>query len=103
MLRSLRRSFGGWLIVYLERIGLAALTAGLIVVGLFLAPIAAIVVASPLLAYDVFVLARLYGRLAWKIGEREIGRRKPRKKKAAPQPVSPDDRQAKVIAARGPQ
>lgn len=82
MLRSLRRSFGAWLIVYLESVAIVATVAGLLAAGLML-PIVTIVIASPLLGSSVFVLARLYGRLAWRIGEQETGRRKKRVKKTA--------------------
>ncbi len=88
MVRSLWRSLGGWLTVYLESLGLLTLVGGLLAAGLIWAPMLAIVVASPLLTTAVFVVARLYGRLAWRIGQQETGRRKRRKKKSTPPAVS---------------
>ena len=80
MLRSLLKTPGGWLVVYVESLVLLVLTFGLIGAGLFWLPMVTAVLASPLLATFVFIDARLYGRLAWHIGQLE-SKRKPRKRK----------------------
>lgn len=87
ILRSLGHSLGGWLVVYLESVGLLVLVGGVVVAGLIWAPMFSIVVVSPLLTAAMFIVARLYGRLAWRIGQHETGRRKRRKKKNAPPAV----------------
>jgi hypothetical protein len=47
--------------------------------------LATIFLGSPPLATPTFILARLYGRLVWRIGQAEINRpRRKRKRKAAP-------------------
>lgn len=84
MLRSLWRACGAWLLVYIEIIGVLAAAGGLLI-GLTLAAPWLTLIASPfVLAALVFIVARLHGRLAWRIGQIEIGRRKRRRKKRRP-------------------
>lgn len=84
MLRSLWRAGGAWLLVYIESVGVMAAAGGLLI-GLALAAPWLSLVASPfVLAALVFIVARLQGRLAWRIGQIEIGRRKRRRKPPRP-------------------
>jgi DNA-directed RNA polymerase subunit RPC12/RpoP len=78
--RSVWKGFFGWLIVYLESLVVVALAAALLIAGLRWAPLATILLGSPLLATPIFILARLYGRLAWHIGQAKTNR-PPRKRK----------------------
>ncbi|MGH7192593.1 MAG: hypothetical protein ACREJM_03560, partial [Candidatus Saccharimonadales bacterium] len=101
MMRSLRHSFGAWVIVYCESIGLLLLTGGLLAAGLVWAPILVIVFVSPLLTTALFIVARLYGRLAWRIGQQETGRGKRRRKKKAAPPAVSTEAAPQPLPARG--
>ena len=83
---SVLKGFFGWAIVYVESLLVLAATAGLLAAGLFFAPVATVLLASPLLATAIFIEARLYGRLAWHIGQAETKPR--RRKKRADQPAA---------------
>jgi DNA-directed RNA polymerase subunit RPC12/RpoP len=63
--RSLLSGFFCWVVVYIESLLVVAFAAGLVTAGLLWAPVATVFLASPLLATPIFILARLYGRLAW--------------------------------------
>jgi len=72
------------LIVYIETLGVFAVALGLIGAGLYWVPVLAVLLASPVLSTMIFIAARLYGRLAWHIGQLETKRNpRKRKKKAA--------------------
>jgi DNA-directed RNA polymerase subunit M/transcription elongation factor TFIIS len=98
MLRSLWRSAGAWLLVYVESVGVMAAAAGLLLLA-FGAPWLALVALPFVVAAVVFVLARLQGRLAWRIGQAEIGQRK-RRKKSAPRAAGPAGAQTNIVGSR---
>jgi hypothetical protein len=98
---SVLKGFLGWLMVYLESLLMLGFTAGLLAAGLYFAPLLTILLAAPLLATVVFIEARLYGRLAWHIGQAEMDRRpRKRKKKDEPRGKSPD-RSTKLLPSKG--
>lgn len=79
MYRSLFQVAGGWFVVYVESLAVVAFAGGLLAVGLAWSPILALLPAPLVLSTSIFFLARLYGRLAWRVGRAET-KRKPRKK-----------------------
>lgn len=82
ILGSLLQTPGGWLVVYLESALLLLAGGGAFGAALYLSPIIAIPLVAPLLATVIFIEARLYGRLAWHIGQLPTKRRKGRKRKS---------------------
>ncbi|HVA47512.1 MAG TPA: hypothetical protein VNH11_14170 [Pirellulales bacterium] len=90
MYGSLLKVAGGWLLVYIESLLAVGLTVGLLTLGVYWLPMVALPLSPLLLATLVFIEARLYGRLAWHIGQAET-RRKPRKKKKAGPPAKRTD------------
>lgn len=72
---SVLKRFFDWLIVYVESLLLTGGAAVLIGAGLHWAPVATVLLASPLLATLIFIEARLYGRLAWHIGQAQAKRK----------------------------
>lgn len=89
-----KRPLLGWLMLYVESLVVVMLAAGLVIAGLRWAPIATILLGSPLLATPIFILARLYGRLAWHIGQSEVNDRPRKRKKKA---RASDDRAKRVM------
>lgn len=85
---SVVKNFFGWTIVYIESLLLLTAIVSLLGAGLIWAPVATVLLASPLLATAIFIEARLYGRLAWHIG-RAVTKHPPRRrKKKADQPAA---------------
>ena len=97
MYGSLFKVAGGWLVVYLESLFVVAFVGGVLVAGLAWSPIAALVAAPLLLSTAIFILARLYGRLAWRVGQAE-SRLKPRKKKKKSDGAAKDTRPAEKLS-----
>ena len=101
ILRSVWKVLGGWVMVYIESLFVLTLTTVLLAAGLYFLPILTILLAAPLLATAIFIVARLYGRLAWHIGQAEVARRpRKRKKKDGPRGKSAD-RAAKLMPSKG--
>ncbi|HET6882965.1 MAG TPA: hypothetical protein VFI31_22540 [Pirellulales bacterium] len=71
MFRSLVKTPGGWAIVYAESLISLTLACGLLAVGGYWLPALTVFLAAPVLATVVFIEARLYGRLAWHVGQLE--------------------------------
>jgi hypothetical protein len=86
ILRSIRQVWPSWCIVYIEAIVVTfvALTATVAAVlwNLFFGAL----VACPLGATALFIVARLTGRLAWRIGEEQTAGKKKRKRKKKTKP-----------------
>lgn len=87
ILGSLPKLWWAWAIVSLESLAVIGTAGGLAALAALLSPAFAVLAAAPLLAAAMFIVARLYGRLAWRIGELEAEkqRRKKKKKKKAVQ------------------
>jgi DNA-directed RNA polymerase subunit RPC12/RpoP len=81
MFGSLLKTPGGWLIVYIESLLSLALACVLMGAGMYFVPVLTIFLAAPLLAAVIFIEARLYGRLAWHIGQLETKRKRRKRKK----------------------
>lgn len=81
MFGSLLKAPGAWLMVYVESALVLLTCGGALAAGLYWLPMITLLVGAPVLATIVFVEARLYGRLAWHIGQLETNERKTRKKK----------------------
>jgi positive regulator of sigma E activity len=81
MLRSLLKTPAGWCIVYFETLVLLVVVAMLLAVGVIFFPLATVVLAAPLLATAMFIQAKLYGRLAWHIGQTQSQQKKRKRKK----------------------
>jgi hypothetical protein len=94
MFRSVITLFFSWLMIYVESLLLLALFVALLGAGLVGAPVPTILFSSPILATLIFIEARLYGRLAWHIGQAAT-KRKPRKRgKKASGSAAPRDGRA---------
>lgn len=88
ILGSLPKLWWAWLFVGLESLGVFAAVGALTALAALASPPLAVVAGAQLLAAGMFIVARLYGRLAWRIGEWEAEkkrRKKKRKKKKAVQ------------------
>jgi hypothetical protein len=86
MFGSLLKAPGSWLIVFLESLLLVGLALFLVGLGLYWLPFAIVPVVPPVLATLIFIEARLYGRLAWHIGQIETKRRSRKRKKKSGRP-----------------
>jgi DNA-directed RNA polymerase subunit RPC12/RpoP len=98
---SVLKGFAGWLTVYVESLVVLGFTAGLLAAGLYFVPLVTLLLAAPLLATAVFVEARLYGRLAWHIGQAEMARRPRKRKKKSESRGTTADRSAKFMPSKG--
>lgn len=98
---SVLKVFGGWLMVYVESLLMLGFTAAVVGAGLYFAPILTVLFAAPLLATVVFIDARLYGRLAWHIGQAEMARRPRKRKKNSETVTKATDRSAKLMPSKG--
>lgn len=96
MYGSLVKMVGGWLVVYLEALAVVAFTGGVLAAGLVWSPILAFLAAPLLLSTAIFILARLYGRLAWRVGQ-AVTERKPRKKRKKSDHMAVSDGRAEKI------
>lgn len=81
MFGSLLKTPGGWLVVSVESAVLLLASGALLGAGIYWLPVITLFVAAPVFATVIFILARLYGRLAWHIGQVEASERKGRKRK----------------------
>ena len=81
ILGSLVKLWWAWSAVAIESIAVLVAAAGLTLLSALASPVLAIFVAAPLLAAAIFIIARLYGRLAWRIGELEAEKKRRKKKK----------------------
>jgi DNA-directed RNA polymerase subunit RPC12/RpoP len=88
ILGSLPKLWWAWGAVAFESLAVAAFVAGLGLLAALWSPLAAFAIAPPLLAAMMFIVARLYGRLAWRIGELEAEKER-RKKKKKKKPRTP--------------
>jgi len=84
ILGSLPKLWWAWGAVAFESITVAIAAAGLTLLAALASPVLALFVASPLSAAAIFIVARLYGRLAWRIGELEAEKKRRKKKKKKP-------------------
>jgi hypothetical protein len=88
ILGSVPKLWWAWLLVGFESLLVVPFVAGLALLTGLLSPVLPVFVGPPLLAAGIFIVARLYGRLAWRIGEWEAERQR-RKKKRKKKPKSP--------------
>jgi hypothetical protein len=90
ILRSVPRQFPAWLVVYLEGAAVLAITLAVVIGTIYVNPFLGAFIACPLGAAALFILARLVGRLAWRIGEAQadVKKRKKRKQKTSEEKVA---------------
>ena len=81
ILGSVVKLWWAWLLVAVESLIVVGLFAGLTALSGLASPFAIVLVGAPALASAMFIIARLYGRLAWRIGEWEAEKRRRKKKK----------------------
>ena len=81
ILGSLPKLWWAWGIVALESLAVTMLAVGLTFFAALATPLLALFVGPMLLAAEIFIIARLYGRLAWRIGELEAEKKRRKKKK----------------------
>ncbi|HUY90497.1 MAG TPA: hypothetical protein VMV10_17300 [Pirellulales bacterium] len=81
ILGSLPKLWWAWGIVAFESIGVTIAAVGLTLLAALATPALALFAAPPLMAAAIFIVARLYGRLAWRIGELEAEKKRRKKKK----------------------
>jgi hypothetical protein len=91
MFGSLLKSPGSWLLVYIESAFLLLVCGALLGAGMYWLPFVALLLAAPVLSTVLFIVARLYGRLAWHIGQLETDRPKGRKRKKRRKEAAPPD------------
>ncbi|HEV3005012.1 MAG TPA: hypothetical protein VGX78_11155 [Pirellulales bacterium] len=84
ILRSMLQQCLAWFVIYLE--GAAVLAAALAIAAgtVFLNPFLGALVACPVGATAIFILARLIGRLAWRIGEQQANAKGGKKRRKKP-------------------
>lgn len=81
ILGSLPKLWWGWGAVAFESFLVIGLGIGTTLLAAYASLVAVFFVAPPLLAAAIFITARLYGRLAWRIGELEAEKKRRKKKK----------------------
>ena len=91
ILGSVPKLWWGWGLVAAESMAVMTLAAGLSFLAALATPVLALFVAPPLLAAAIFIIARLYGRLAWRIGELEAEKKRRKKKKKKRQAAEDGD------------
>ena len=84
ILSSLMKLWWAWGAVAIESIAVLVAAAGLTLLSALVSPLLALFVAAPLVSAAIFIIARLYGRLAWRIGELEEEKKRRKKKKKKP-------------------
>ncbi|HVX11640.1 MAG TPA: hypothetical protein VHC22_10705 [Pirellulales bacterium] len=89
MYGSLAKTPGAWLIVFVESVLMLGMIFGITALGVYFLSYAMGLFMPPLLATLIFIEGRLYGRLAWRIGQAETKRSSRKRKKKSTRPKEP--------------
>jgi hypothetical protein len=84
ILRSILQQCLAWFVIYLEGAAVLAIALAIAVGVVSLNPFLGALVACPVGATAIFILARLIGRLAWRIGEQQANAKGGKKRRKKP-------------------